>query len=134
MSHTLSSQTRLPREPLALTGPLLRMAGMAAAAGLALLAGGSARAEDFDCKTAKLAAEKTVCAHAYLRRLDDRTATLYGLLWARLDNTNREGLREHQLAFLERRNACGSREHCVARAYRTQIGELSGQLARHRRR
>lgn len=132
MSHvSITRYPRLAREPLALTTPLLRIAAMVAAAGLALLAGGSARAEDFDCKSAKRAAEKTVCAHDYLRRLDDRTATLYGLLWARLNDMNREGLHDHQVAFLERRNACGGSEHCVAKTYRTQIGELSEQLARN---
>lgn len=131
MSHAVTSAAAHELSTGAPIARTLRIVGLVTAAGLALLAGGSARAEDFDCARAKLAAEKTVCANDYLRRLDDRTATLYGLLWGRLDNNDREGLRDHQLAFLERRNACGPREHCVAAAYREQIGTLAEQLARN---
>lgn len=115
--------------PLTPATAFTRIAGIAAAALLAALASGSAKAQDFDCRTATLTAEKAICASPHLSRLDDRTATLYGKLWARLDNDNREGLRDYQLAFLATRNACGRQAKCIADAYRDQIGVLRQRLA-----
>lgn len=115
--------------PLTPGAAFTRMAGVAAAALLAAFASGSAKAQDFDCRTATLAAEKTICAQPQLSRLDDRTAMLYGKLWSKLDDGNREGLRDYQLAFLATRNACGRDGKCIADAYRDQIGVLRQRLA-----
>ena len=92
----------------------------------------SASAQDFDCKTASLAAEKTICEHRQLTRLDDRMAELYGRLWAKLDNDNREGLRDYQRMFLETRNACRQDVACIEGAYQDQIGVLKARLENRR--
>ena len=92
----------------------------------------SASAQDFDCKTASLAAEKTICEHRRLTRLDDRMAELYGRLWAKLDNDNREGLRDYQRMFLETRNACRQTCACIEGAYRAEIGVLKARLENRR--
>jgi uncharacterized protein len=99
-----------------------------AAASAALLWSSAASAQDFDCRTASLPAEKAICANAGLARLDDKVAELYGRLWARLDNDGREGLRDYQLMFLNARNACRRDVTCIEGAYKDQIGVLSRQL------
>lgn len=114
----------------ALGVPAARLAGIVAAVAVAFLAAGSAKAQDFDCASAKLVAERTICSSPRLVRLDNRLAAVYGKLWARLDNDNREGLRDHQLEFLRRRNLCNRNERCIARAYEAQIATIRARLGR----
>jgi uncharacterized protein len=114
----------------ALTIPAARLAGILAAVAVAVLAAGSAKAQDFDCASAKLVAERTICSSPRLVRLDNRLAAVYGKLWGRLDNDNREGLRDHQLEFLRKRNLCNRDERCIARAYERQIGIIRARLGR----
>jgi uncharacterized protein len=115
-----------------LSRKLLLAAAATAAAVAAMLPATSASAQDFDCKTASLAAEKTICEHRRLTRLDDRMAELYGRLWAKLDDDNREGLRDYQRMFLETRNACRQDVACIEGAYQDQIGVLKARLENRR--
>lgn len=116
-----------------------RLARLAVCAGLAGLAtpvatAAPALAQDFDCRSVANAAERTICARPRLARLDERMAELYGLLWARLDNDNREGLRDYQRMFLATRDKCGRDASCIEGAYLDQIDVLRRQLERQPRR
>jgi uncharacterized protein len=112
-----------------------RLAVCAGFAGLGVLAAAApAKAQDFDCRSATNAAERTICARPRLARLDERMAELYGLLWARLDNDNREGLRDYQRMFLATRDKCGRDVSCIEGAYLDQIDVLRRQLERQPRR
>ena len=115
-----------------LSRKLLLAAAATAAALAALIPATSASAQDFDCKTASLAAEKTICGHRRLSTLDERMAELYGRLWAKLDDDNREGLRDYQRMFLETRNACRHDATCIEGAYQDQIGVLKARLENRR--
>jgi uncharacterized protein len=117
------------------TRRLARLAVWAGLAGLGALGmAATAQAQDFDCRSAANAAERTICARPRLARLDERMAELYGLLWARLDNDNREGLRDYQRSFLATRDKCGRDASCIEGAYLDQIDVLRRQLERQPRR
>lgn len=90
-------------------------------------------AQDFDCRAAAPGAESTICASAELRRLDDRMAEIYGLLWGALDDqafgvSARLDLRDQQRDFLENRQVCGQDSRCMRRLYESRITVLTRTL------
>ncbi len=114
----------------------MKVAHVLAAAALAftgvaagtIAAAPAAHAIDFNCSDARLAAEKTICAHTTLANLDERTAQLYGWAWEAADTRTRYQLRDEQRAFLAGRNACASDRRCIDTAYRSRMEELRLRL------
>jgi uncharacterized protein YecT (DUF1311 family) len=99
-----------------------------AAGTLLALASLPARAADFDCGAAQTDAEKAICSSDFLSHLDDRTARLYGWLWASLEEGPRQHLRDEQRLFLAFRDACGPDKSCLQKSYVTRIEDLSTRL------
>ena len=125
------NQTRHPVSPAsAKRRGLAMLAALTALPLAAVMGSGAAAAQDFDCNKPKLVAEQIVCGSRKLSALDERMAELYGRLWGRLDNDNREGLRDYQLAFLHTRNMCNRDARCIEGAYVDQIAVLEQRLAR----
>lgn len=77
----------------------------------------------FDCRYAKTASEKMVCASPALAAKDRQMASLFYALMARTDAATRAHLRRSRDAFLVRRERCGS-EACVAGVYDYRMAEL----------
>ena len=77
----------------------------------------------FNCRYAKTATEKKVCASPALAAKDRAMASLYYDLMARADPSVRSHLRRSRDAFLARRERCGS-EECVAAAYDARSAEI----------
>lgn len=115
------------------TGSRLAVLAAVAVFPFAALWSAPAAAQDFDCRTPKLVAEQVICASAKLSGMDERMARLYGRLWSKLDNDNREGLRDYQLAFLHTRNMCNRNAKCIEDAYADQISVLEQRLAQEPR-
>ena len=89
----------------------------------------AARAASFDCRKARTADERAVCATPLLSELDEIMALLHGRLrryTQRFDNAM--GLQGRLVgearSFLKRRAACGGDAACIERAYRKRILEL----------
>jgi hypothetical protein len=82
----------------------------------------------FNCRYARTASEKKVCASPALAAKDRAMASLYYDLMARADPALRAHLRRSRDAFLVRRERCGS-EECIAAAYdsrRAEIRDIAG--------
>ena len=77
----------------------------------------------FDCRYAKTASEKKVCASPLLAAKDRAMASLFYDLMARADPATRAHLRRSRDAFLARRERCGS-EECIAAAYDARRAEI----------
>lgn len=104
----------------------MKRPSLAVAAAAAALSGvfavSSASAQDFDCRTAASGAETTICGNVTLRKLDDRMAEYYGLLWGALGHpkfgdSQRLDLRADQREFLAGREACGTNTRCLITMY-----------------
>lgn len=104
------------------------VAALAAAAVTALVPASTAGAQDFDCRTASVAAEKAICSYPKLGQLDERMAVIYGRVWSRYDDRRREVLRDLQRTFLANRNACRADVACIRTAYEEHIGVLKRRL------
>jgi uncharacterized protein len=79
-------------------------------------------AASFDCQSAVLPTEKTICADANLGSLDERTAGTYFIIvgsGAPADIIAR--VKDSQRKFVARRNACGANVDCLVDAYTTQM-------------
>lgn len=77
----------------------------------------------FNCRYARTATEKKVCASPALAAKDRAMASLYYDLMASADPSVRRHLRRSRDAFLARRERCGS-EECVAAAYDARSAEI----------
>lgn len=88
-----------------------------------------AQAQDFSCREARTAAERTICATPALKSLDERMARVYGWVWDATPNHRREALRNDQRLFLAERDACDTSRRCLERSYLERIGILTGRLA-----
>lgn len=92
------------------------------------LAATPAGAVDFDCRTASLAAERSICGDARLARLDETMARVYGRLWSVSSVRERLTLRDAQVRFLAARNDCRWNARCINDAYLDQIAVLDAKL------
>ena len=99
---------------------------LAALIGLALCSATAAAAAErpsFDCRKATTPSEKTICGHGRLARLDREIARAYRAL--RDDPDLAEPLGEEQVAFLARRDSCGSDAACLAREMENRRSALA---------
>lgn len=88
----------------------------------ACLAACEVNAASFDCRSAMLPAEKTICANANLSSLDERTAGMYFIIVGSGAPADQVGqVKDSQRKFVARRNACGTNVDCLVDAYTTQM-------------
>lgn len=66
------------------------------------------------------ATEATICADAWLSRLDRRMTSIYGT-----EGSGWAGKTLSQQQWLDKRNACGTDQSCIATAYRDRIATLT---------
>ncbi|TAN09444.1 MAG: hypothetical protein EPN34_13815 [Burkholderiaceae bacterium] len=77
----------------------------------------------FDCARGTWLDERTICGNAHLAFLD---STLAGTFAKELKAGNPSATRRKQLAWLEKRHACGDNVPCIERMYVTRINDLGG--------
>lgn len=109
----------------------------AALAALAVLASqaGRATAQEFDCRKAGMASERTICRNDMLAALDEKMSGLYAELKQSYDRrSQRDELKRYQRQFLAARNDCARDTECIKGAYLDQIGVLEAQIERNNRR
>ncbi|HVZ04642.1 hypothetical protein [Hyphomicrobium sp.] len=105
-----------------------------AALGLLALQAGEASAQEFDCRKAELASERTICRNDVLAALDEKASNLYGELKQSYRSTSqRDRLKRYQRQFLDARDDCGHDTECIKGAYLDQISVLEAQLDRRYR-
>ncbi|WP_425996422.1 lysozyme inhibitor LprI family protein [Caulobacter sp. DWR1-3-2b1] len=91
---------------------------------------GSASAASFDCKKARAADEKAICAERALNDKDVRMTELYGINKRTLAMGGRGALQDQQRDWLRDRKACGSNKACLNRAYDRRLGDLEKSMER----
>lgn len=101
----------------------LRVVTLGAACALACAAL-PAQAASFDCKKAKQADEKAICADRQLSEMDVQVATTYRLLRGLFAMGMRGNLGDSQLAWLEQRRACGANKSCLKQRYEERLDAL----------
>lgn len=101
----------------------------ALALGLAFLAG-SASAASFDCRKARTADEKAICAERALNDKDVRMDVLYGVNKRTLAMGGRGALMDEQQAWLNDRRKCGASKACLNRAYDKRLADLEKGMER----
>jgi uncharacterized protein len=103
---------------------LLSITALAAALIVPLVAS-EADAASFNCRTARLDAEKAVCTGPILSRLDEDLAYWYGKAKERARYFDQTAwLRSSQRDWLVERNACGWNRACLRWVYRDRIAWL----------
>lgn len=118
----------------------VRMAAVISAGSLLALAimAGNARpaaSQEFDCRNAEFASERTICGSDRLSALDERMSQLYrDLKAAYASRYQRDDLKAYQQRFLEARDACGRDTECINGAYLDQISVLESRLEQAYRR
>jgi len=78
----------------------------------------------FDCATARVPAEKAICANPELARLDIEMVDLYIARKRAFRGGRRATLRRQQLQWLGQRNACRSDVACLTNVYQKRIQQL----------
>lgn len=98
---------------------------MACGAACALAVGAfPASAASFDCKQARHADEKAICADRQLSELDVQMATTYRLLSGLFAMGVRGDMGDAQLTWLEQRRACGANKACLKQRYQERLAAL----------
>lgn len=104
----------------------MRFTLTSAVVGLALVSLPSVvSAQDFNCKTAKSKAEKTICGSGRLRELDEQMGVQYGYARAhKLSRKQEKRVIREQRAWLKTRNSCGGDVYCLEDMYVKRIAVL----------
>lgn len=89
-----------------------------------------ATAASFDCRKARTADEKAICAERSLNDKDVRMDVLYGINRHTLAMGGRGALMDRQQEWLRDRRACGASKACLNRAYDQRLGELENGMQR----
>jgi uncharacterized protein len=98
---------------------------------LAVMAGSArpAASQEFNCRNAQYASERTICGSDRLSALDERMNALYrDLKSAYGSRYQRADLKSYQQQFLDARDACGRDTECIRGAYLDQISVLETRL------
>ncbi len=94
-----------------------------------------AAAQEFDCRAAEFASERTICGSDRLSALDERMNGFYADLKGALGSRyGRADLKAYQRQFLDARDACGRDTDCINGAYLDQISVLETRLEQAYRR
>lgn len=99
------------------------------AAGLPVLlaADRPAAAQSFDCKKARTATEKAICASPPLGFLDSDMARTYEEARHRAGRAGERPVLDSQRAWLKSRDRCGGKADCLISSYRARLRQL-GQM------
>ena len=93
---------------------------------LALPLANPAEAASFDCEKADLAAdERAICDNRDLNDADVRMVTTFDLLSGLLAMGARGSMQDGQVAWLDKRQACGADLACLRSAYQERQKELT---------
>jgi uncharacterized protein len=84
------------------------------------------QAASFDCAKAQTADEKAVCADRALNDHDVEMSVLYTQLKPLLGMGSRGDMEDAQVAWLKRREGCGSDRSCLSKAYEERLLQLRG--------
>jgi len=93
-------------------------------------AAGSASAASFDCRKARAADEKAICAERALNDKDVRMNELYGINKRTLAMGGRGALMDQQQEWLRNRRTCGGNKACLNRAYDRRLADLEKSMER----
>jgi uncharacterized protein len=127
--------TMIDKRNLKSTAALAAAAAAAAVFGALIIESRPAAAQQFDCRDAEIASERTICRNGKLGNLDERMSNLYSeLMQASGSERQREGLRNYQRHFLAARDSCGRDTDCIKGAYLDQISVLEARLEQAYRR
>ncbi|ASL95912.1 hypothetical protein AXT60_24800 [Salmonella enterica subsp. enterica] len=85
----------------------------------------SASAASFDCNKVTNSAEKTICADRKLSEFDVELAVKYDFLLHLHGMGGQLSMKEEQVAWLKKRNACKSDKQCLNNKYRKRISEMN---------
>lgn len=91
---------------------------------------GPAAAASFDCRKARTADEKAICANRDLNDQDVRMDQLYGITRHLVPMGGRGAIMDDQRAWLSARKACGGNQACLARSYDNRIRQLNTVMDR----
>jgi len=89
-----------------------------------------ASAASFDCRKARAADEKAICANRDLNDQDVRLDQLYGITRHLVPMGGRDAIIGDQRAWLQARKACGGAQACLARSYEGRIRQLNTVMER----
>jgi len=89
-----------------------------------------AAAASFDCRKARTADEKAICADRALNDQDVRVDQLYGITRHLVPMGGRGAIMDDQRAWLADRHACGANRVCLARSYDRRLAELNRVMDR----
>lgn len=104
--------------------PAIVLAVVCAAASL------PAAAASFDCRKARSADEKAICANRDLNDQDVRMDQLYGITRRLVPMGGRGAIMDDQRAWLQARKACGADRACLRRSYDDRIRQLNTVMDR----
>ena len=110
---------------------------MSSLVALAAMAGSvrPAASQEFDCRNADYASERTICGSDRLSALDERMSALYAeLKAASASRYQRADIKAYQRQFLDARDNCGRDVDCIRGAYLDQISVLETRLEQAYRR
>ena len=102
----------------------------AACAGVFAMGATPAAAASFDCRKARAADEKAICANRDLNDQDVRMDQLYGITRHLVPMGGRDAIMGEQRAWLKSRHACGANKACLARSYDRRLAELNRVMQR----
>lgn len=89
-----------------------------------------AAAASFDCRKARTADEKAICANRELNDQDVRMDQLYGITRHLVPMGGRGAIMDDQRAWLQARKQCGANQACLKRSYDGRIRQLNGVMDR----
>ena len=104
--------------------PVLVLTAMSAALAM------PAAAASFDCRKARTADEKAICANRDLNDQDVRVDQMYGVTRHLVPMGGRGAIMDDQRAWLQARKTCGSNQACLKRTYDKRLGELNKVMDR----
>ena len=89
-----------------------------------------AAAASFDCRKARAADERAICANRDLNDQDVRMDQLYGITRRLVPMGGRDAIMDQQRAWLKARRTCGANRACLARSYEQRLRELNTVMDR----
>ena len=89
-----------------------------------------AAAASFDCRKARTADEKAICANRDINDQDVRVDQLYGITRHLVPMGGRGAIMDDQRAWLQARKQCGASQACLRRSYDKRLGELNTVMDR----
>ena len=86
-------------------------------------------AQPIDCGKAHSSTERTICHTPALLQADARMTAYFEIATQLVPMGSRDHLRDAQVAFPQKRDACGTNRACIADAYRQQMVPLEEVIA-----